>query len=586
MSAKDNLLTNIECEYKYAINKEYAATFMNDFCTKFNEVVALRYQALSEEFCSRHEPTEYLADPNKVVVEQLDNVYFDTEDDLLFKQFKAGIRLRRSSKQEGVEQTIKFKSNTLMAGASHTHVEHNVRSQSDLSTPNFDLFTDDQLPAGLKEFVLEHKISCKYQTNFKRQSIVVTVPRFVTFEVAVDQGKIIAGGLASVISEVEFELKDIDKDYLNEQWGKTIYDLDDVRFEFSALIDEILLLVSGAPTVFVDYSGITYDAPTDEFLINTNNKQTQDKDSSCTCSKSFESKYSEAPDLGNEGFEEVIDCTALFGVTQEQRIPSMPLKKGGLIGSEPLSKLRRAVILSNFYKDNKDKICKCDVDSIDWLHKSATLELNFDPKHSTCVDMDEFYAQIAEYEKEQNPGLALFNKTVKTMVDTMSLAIGLTNLFGTKKHMEDLRAIIEQCLRLSLDHKVFKITEEIKEVHRRLCQDQDLSDLSMLAVSECSSMFMEFNVKTWFIPFYEQLCKELENNPNFSGAEFKRLTRSAVDNSYSIKTNEYIERIGYILKRKYSLLNDDTKDNYKALALATQHHMKAAWSSVNLSTSH
>lgn len=553
MFTKENLLNNIECEYKYGLNDDYAESFLDDFCTKFNELITLNYKGLDEDFRSKHPLNSFLADVSKAKREVLKNEYFDTEDDLLFKEFRAGLRLRRSSLVSGVEQTLKFKSQDMPEGAAHTHFETNVKVDVDISSPDVSLFDPALIPASLIERTKTNWLVCKYLTDFERQSITVCVPRFACFEIAVDRGSIVSGNCSAPICEVEFELKSLDPQWLDDNWGVTVCDLDDVRLQFSSFIDEVLLLVSGSNTIFIDRTGMKYEGPNDIYA---------------------HSKSGEAPDLDNEGFDDHIDCSVLFSSDEVQQFPSMPFKQGGLISAEPLSKLRRAVLLSIFNADNPD------------YEIGSGKEANLSVERGTRVDVESFRDSVVEYGSKKNPTLALFRKMVTAIADNYSLAVGLANLFGTPQHFDDVRKILACAIAFSTDHKLFNLTDELRIVHRRMAQEQDLSDLSMLAVSECSSIFIEFNVKMWFAPFYFMLSKSLDSDPNFTIRKFRELTASAVNNSYSIKSSEYIERISYMLKRKYMLLSCEhqTDEDFKHLAYATQYHTKQAWASVNLST--
>lgn len=553
MFTKENLLSNIECEYKYGLNDDYAESFLDDFSKKFNELITLNYKSLDEEFRKQHPLESFLADVSKVKCEVLKNEYFDTEDDLLFKEFRAGLRLRRSSLESGVEQTIKFKSVDMPEGAAHTHFEHNVKVETDISSPDVSLFDPSLIPAGLIERTKSNWLVCRYMTDFERKSLTVNVPRFASIEIAVDRGNIVSGKNQAPICEVEFELKSIDPQWLDDNWGVTVCDLDDVRLQFSSFIDEILLLVSGSNTIFVDRTGMKYEGPNDIYA---------------------HSKSCEAPDLDNEGFDEHIDCSVLFSHDEVQQIPSMPFKKGGLISAEPLSKLRRAVLLNIFSTDNPDY----EIGS----GKDAKLSI----ERGTRVDVEAFRNSVVEYGENKSPTIMHFRQMVASIAENYSLAVGLANLFGTPQHFDDVRKVLACAIAFSTDHKLFNLTDELRIVHRRMSQEQDLSDLSMLAVSECSSIFIEFNVKMWFSPFYFLLSKSLDSDPNFTIRKFRELTAGAVNNSYSIKSSEYIERISYMLKRKYMLLSceHETDEDFKNLAYATQYHTKQAWASVNLST--
>ena len=424
MSVHASLLDNIECEYKFAVNQAYAATFIHDFCSAYNDWLHEHYGKLPDAFKQTHDLTRYLADESKVEVETLTNSYFDTADDLIFARFKAGLRLRGSSLFEGVEQTIKYKSEDGGIGAAHTHVEHNLRVDQKLNTPDLTLFAPGVLPPELVALTQEHELISKYQTNFTRTKLLLEVPAFVTFEVALDQGEIIAGTCRSPICEVECELKAINHDFLDAHLGSRIYDLEDVRFEFSALISDLLLKVSGAPTVFKDTSLLMQQGGAQRITANGITFATIDPLGAehqpiSGVATSIESEnlgaigaleqgivpivtgltdvgsyvaMAPAPhkpakqegyfghmepltafDSDNDGLGEGLssedilktkldaydDDHALSAkiaelIKQEEALrAAYPAKSGGVIGLEPFSKLKRAVVLATFYRMNQ-----------------------------------------------------------------------------------------------------------------------------------------------------------------------------------------------------------------------------------------
>ena len=50
MGVHASLLDNIECEYKFAVNESYAATFIHDFCSAFNDWLRDHYLQLPSAF--------------------------------------------------------------------------------------------------------------------------------------------------------------------------------------------------------------------------------------------------------------------------------------------------------------------------------------------------------------------------------------------------------------------------------------------------------------------------------------------------------------------------------------------------------
>lgn len=645
MSVHASLLDNIECEYKFAVNETYAATFIHDFCSAYNDWLHDHYDKLPDAFKQTHKLARYLADETKAEVETLTNSYFDTADDLIFARFKAGLRLRGSSLVPGVEQTIKYKSEDGGIGAAHTHVEHNLRVDHQLTTPDLTLFAPGVLPPELVALTKEHELISKYQTNFTRTKLLLEVPAFVTFEVALDQGEIIAGTCRSPICEVECELKAINHDFLDAHLGSRIYDLEDVRFEFSALISDLLLKVSGAPTAFKDTSLLQQQGGAQRITANGITFASIDPlgaehQQSCAVGTSPEysvlgatgaleqgivpivtgltdvSSYvsmaplvAKAPESGdqrdyfghmepltafdsdNDGLGEglsgedilktkldaydddhVLSLKIAELIKREEALRAAhPAKSGGVIGLEPFSKLKRAVVLANFYRMNQ----KWQPDSLEPAQLSVA--------EGTRIDLEYYLKAMHEYDQLSDPTVEQFTSTCKTVISGYTNALGLALLLGTRAHFEDLRDLLKCSLHFAFNHKRFFVSQADKDIHRHLCEDPDLKDLSMLIVGECASLYIEFNVNMWIAPFYGRLAAALENKAQpLTLDRFKELCRSCVDNSYAIMSSQFVERLIYQLGRKGDILTAPQDSNYKLKALATQYHIRQAWSTINL----
>lgn len=643
MSSQQNLLSNIECEYKFALNPDYVESFVREFCEKFNEAISLRYQALPQSFTSEHALSEFIVDPLTVCKESLQNEYFDTATDLLFGQFYAGLRLRRSSKREGVEQTLKFKGRE-NCGASHVHKELNVFVPRDLQEPDLSLFKAEDLPEGLLDFVHKNPVQRKYQTDFVRERIVLTVPLFLSFELAVDQGDICAHNGSegsedhhSPICEVEFELKSIDEGYL-KLMGANIHDLDDVRLEFSAFINEIMLLVAGAPKEYLDAAHLfglegdralnanthatdvvdgiegidgVYGVAGTDGVEGIEAADTVDSDSAIDIA---DAEVVESADIASEielekGYisssEESLnsadsadfadsgacypssDAASLWfsrpkGSTGQLNLQACPYKEGGLIGREPLSKLKRAVLLNARYGSGA---------------KGDSSQFR--------IDIDGLRQDLERYNQQEQPSLNSFIAAVTMLADAQSSAVGYANLFGLPENFADLLGVVELTVDFSLHHKPFTWTPKAKQRHHAMCQEPEFRDLSMILASECSSMFIEINNSLWLMPFYHQLQHAMESNQQFSLEQFKMLCRCTNHNSYSLKVAEYTERLLYSLKRCAMILdfeitsdqpllkdqivapvkadadaNGDEAQQKRSLTLATQYHMRLMWNNV------
>lgn len=605
MSSQQNLLSNIECEYKFALNPDYVGSFVREFCEKFNEVISLRYHALPHSFTNEHALSEFIVDPLTVCKESLQNEYFDTADDLLFDQFCVGLRLRRSSKRDGVEQTLKFKGCENF-GASHVHKELNVFVSCDLKEPDLTLFKAEDLPEGLLDFVQKHLVQRKYQTDFVRERINLTVPLFLCFELAVDQGDIwVHNGSEkhhSPICEVEFELKSIDEAYL-KLMGTNIHDLDDVRLEFSSFINEIMLLVAGAPKEYLDAAHL-FGLDGDQALnANTNNivdtVDSIDAVDTVDCADAIDIANAEvvaSSDIASELEKETEDNGACYpfsvsaslwltpskGFNGQLSLQACPYKEGGLIGHEPLSKFKRAVLLNARYGSEAKNISS-----------------------QFRIDSDGLRQEIERYNQLEHPSLNSFITVVTKLIDAQSLAVGYANLFGLPENFADLSGIVGLIVDFSLHHKSFTWTPRAKQRHHAMCQDPEFRDLSMILASECSSMFMEINNSLWLMPFYHQMQHAMESNQKFSLEQFKMLCRCTNHNSYSLKVAEYTERLLYALKRCamildfeivneqallkdqvitpaniYSAANSDEIQQKRNLSLATQYHMRLIWNNV------
>lgn len=593
-----NLLHNLECEYKYALNPQYAESFIAEFCLKFNEIVSARYANLDESFKKAHPLEEFIADAAHARRQALANEYFDTKDDLFFKNFMAGLRLRRafdvtlnadgtasqSQSQGEVEMTIKCKSQDPADGASHTHSEYNLTLDHDIAVPDLSLFALGTLPEGMVKLTQEHPLISKYKTDFVRQSLTFKVPLFLSFELAVDLGEIVAGSERSQISEVEFELKDIDPEFLENTFGHTIYDLDDIRLEFSTMINEIMLLISGAPQEYLDSTHIfglvgnsevkPLGAAVDYEAIAATTLGAADSGAATADINAADSTVDGAVDstvstvVSTSSLSIAPASSSAAGAAQSKlalNLTPLPQKQGGLIGLEPLSKLKRAVVLNaRFGGGEPDR------------------KMNKEYR----IDVEALKAVVSSYNQCSEPSLALFLSTIEQLSSTLTNAFGLANLFGRRENLNDVRDVMAVSIHFAQNHKPTQVNEVAKSCHRRVCQDPELSDLSMLSVCECFSLFIELNVNLWIMPFYQQLCQGLEHD-DFDGESFKLLSRSAIHNSYALKISEYIERIVYILRRCLRIFctcnnGPEVDPDLKAMALATQHHLRLVWSNINL----
>ncbi|MCW9698341.1 CYTH domain-containing protein [Avibacterium sp. 20-129] len=131
----------------------------------------------------------------------LGNTYYDTADKF-FAQHQMGLRVRKENQQ--VTLTLKTKGNTI--GGLHIRPEYNLPQQNE--SPNFaQLVEDYDLEPGWKNLALQPI----FATDFERETFLIRTALsagiVIEIEVAIDQGKIIAGDKQAEICEVEFELK-------------------------------------------------------------------------------------------------------------------------------------------------------------------------------------------------------------------------------------------------------------------------------------------------------------------------------------------------------------------------------------------
>lgn len=138
--------------------------------------------------------------------EQLRNVYYDTEDQVLFDK-GIGLRIRKSP--DFAEQTLKFRGENI--GGLHSRGEYNVPVDEDIDTPNLSLFSKDIFPEDFNISQISDRLIPLCEIDFTRYSFDFKAMECV-FEVAYDNGGINLGsGLYAPINELEIELKKSDK---------------------------------------------------------------------------------------------------------------------------------------------------------------------------------------------------------------------------------------------------------------------------------------------------------------------------------------------------------------------------------------
>lgn len=128
----------------------------------------------------------------------LSNGYFDTHD-LQLRRWDMGLRVRGFNEQ--LEQTIKTAGSVV--GGIHSRPEYNVSIAQKI--PDLSLFPAEIWPAAQPIDALSASLECIFETNFQRQTWHIQHQNALV-EIALDQGKIIAGSLSEAICELEFEL--------------------------------------------------------------------------------------------------------------------------------------------------------------------------------------------------------------------------------------------------------------------------------------------------------------------------------------------------------------------------------------------
>lgn len=147
--------------------------------------------------------SQYLTDYHqKLYIEyQLINRYYDTKDGFFSAQ-KIGVRVRQQ--QDQFELTLKSAGHT-QAGL-HQRLEYNIPMQN--AYPDFSLLAKfDELVTLTDWNELQQRVACIFETNFIRNAWLIELANGSEIEIALDQGKVIAQHKESVISEIEFELK-------------------------------------------------------------------------------------------------------------------------------------------------------------------------------------------------------------------------------------------------------------------------------------------------------------------------------------------------------------------------------------------
>lgn len=138
-------------------------------------------------------------------VDELENVYFDTQEQALFK-IGAGLRIRHGKKLS--EQTLKLRGKNL--GGIHSRREFNVPIPRKLNVPELTQFPREAFPEDFDFSKIQADLQKACTIRFRRESFDFEIMDCF-FEVAYDHGSIeLANGGAYPINELEIELKQSD----------------------------------------------------------------------------------------------------------------------------------------------------------------------------------------------------------------------------------------------------------------------------------------------------------------------------------------------------------------------------------------
>ncbi|MCR5537203.1 MAG: CYTH domain-containing protein [Succinivibrio sp.] len=136
-----------------------------------------------------------------VQTDNLNNVYYDTQDNLLFKA-GIGIRIRRGSTK--CEQTLKLRGENL--GGVHARGEYNLPCDPAQKVPDLHKFPQQVFPESFTLSEVQSLLKPVCEINFARHSFELQALDCV-FEVAYDHGQIQVEGQESLpINELEIEL--------------------------------------------------------------------------------------------------------------------------------------------------------------------------------------------------------------------------------------------------------------------------------------------------------------------------------------------------------------------------------------------
>lgn len=131
---------------------------------------------------------------------KLKNIYYDTKNNNLGSK-KIVYRVRTTNAKE-FEATIKTEKKVV--GGYSERMEYNVALTND--QPSIKGFKKQGFPIDLEAILLGEKLEPLFTVFVERKRSLIQITANTLVEMAIDQGKIIAGSKNELIDEVEFEL--------------------------------------------------------------------------------------------------------------------------------------------------------------------------------------------------------------------------------------------------------------------------------------------------------------------------------------------------------------------------------------------
>lgn len=147
-----------------------------------------------------------LADSESVL--KLKNIYYDTKNKNLSAK-RIVYRVRTTNDKE-FEATIKTEKE--IVGGYSERLEYNVALTND--KPSIKGFKEQGFPLDLEEILVGEELEPLFAIFVERKRSLIQITANTLVEMAIDQGKIIAGSKTELIDEVEFELMQGEKEEL------------------------------------------------------------------------------------------------------------------------------------------------------------------------------------------------------------------------------------------------------------------------------------------------------------------------------------------------------------------------------------